>query len=200
MKIFVGSLYFGPFSRAWTSCDCPLEPWQSIDAERLCLQGASSYCEHGTPVAAHMLTHSWVSVQGLLPLYIHPQTGDATTQMVSLGAMGDSYYEYLLKVWIYKGRRSEDDMYRGMWERSMDEMLETLLFKNEESGYTYVAEFARCRILAQSLSFKLFAGACLADSNCTPVQESVPYPPGAAGDHGGDCVCSMSERMGDQMF
>ena len=52
-------------------------------------------------------------LQGLLPLYIHPQTGDATTQMVSMGAMGDSYYEYLLKVWIYKGRRKEDDMYRG---------------------------------------------------------------------------------------
>ena len=33
--------------------------------------------------------------------------------MVSMGAMGDSYYEYLLKVWIYKGRRKEDDMYRG---------------------------------------------------------------------------------------
>lgn len=85
----------------------------------------------------------YARVQGLLPLYIHPQTGDATTQMVSLGAMGDSYYEYLLKVWIYKGRRKEDDMYRGMWERSMDEMLAKLLFKNEESGYTYVAEFAR---------------------------------------------------------
>jgi hypothetical protein len=31
----------------------------------------------------------------------------------------------------------------GMWERSMDEMMEKLLFKNEESGYTYVAEFSR---------------------------------------------------------
>ena len=36
-------------------------------------------------------------LQGLLPLYIHPATGEATTQMVSMGAMGDSYYEYLLK-------------------------------------------------------------------------------------------------------
>ncbi len=35
--------------------------------------------------------------QGLLPLYIHPGTGEATTQTVSMGAMGDSYYEYLLK-------------------------------------------------------------------------------------------------------
>lgn len=82
-------------------------------------------------------------LQGLLPLYIHPQTGQATTQMVSLGAMGDSYYEYLLKVWIFKGKRPEDEMYRGMWVRAMDEMLAKLLFKNEESGYTYVAEFSR---------------------------------------------------------
>ena len=36
-------------------------------------------------------------LQGLLPLYIHPASGEATTQMVSMGAMGDSYYEYLLK-------------------------------------------------------------------------------------------------------
>ena len=67
-----------------------------------------------TGVSARIMTLSArASLQGLLPLYIHPQTGDATTQMVSMGAMGDSYYEYLLKVWIYKGRRKEDDMYRG---------------------------------------------------------------------------------------
>ena len=66
-------------------------------AKRWCLQEAISYCEHDT---YHTLCAEapWMSVQGLLPLYIHPQTGDATTQMVSLGAMGDSYYEYLLKV------------------------------------------------------------------------------------------------------
>ena len=34
-------------------------------------------------------------------------------------------------------------MYRAMWERAMDEMLERLLFPNQETGYTYVAEFAR---------------------------------------------------------
>ncbi|BDA46113.1 Mannosyl-oligosaccharide 1,2-alpha-mannosidase IA [Coccomyxa sp. Obi] len=89
--------------------------------------------------------------QGLLPLYIHPETGQATTQMVSLGAMGDSYYEYLLKVWIYKGRRPQDEMYRAMWVRAMDEMLRKLLFKNEESGYTYVAEFARVDVVKHKM-------------------------------------------------
>lgn len=51
-----------------------------------------------------------------------------------------------VQVWIYKGRRAEDEMYRAMWVRAMDEMLRKLLFKNEESGYTYVAEFARCSL------------------------------------------------------
>lgn len=44
------------------------------------------------------VSHGRCRAQGLLPLYIHPESGQATTQMVSLGAMGDSYYEYLLKV------------------------------------------------------------------------------------------------------
>ena len=47
-------------------------------------------------------------------------------------------------MWILKGKRGEDEMYRGMWERAMDEMLSRLLFRNQESGYTYVAEFTRC--------------------------------------------------------
>ena len=37
-------------------------------------------------------------LQGLLPVLISQQTGLPATQAVSMGAMGDSYYEYLLKV------------------------------------------------------------------------------------------------------
>lgn len=36
--------------------------------------------------------------QALLPVFISPVTGHSTTEALSLGAMGDSYYEYLLKV------------------------------------------------------------------------------------------------------
>ena len=42
-----------------------------------------------------MSTH--MEVQALLPLFISPLTGRGMTDAVSLGAMGDSYYEYLLK-------------------------------------------------------------------------------------------------------
>lgn len=50
-----------------------------------------------------------------MPLFINPQTGRFTSRKASLGALGDSYYEYLLKLWLLQGRR--DDMYRAMWER-----------------------------------------------------------------------------------
>ncbi len=45
---------------------------------------------------------------------------------------------YLLKVWILKGKR--DEMYRAMWEASMDEMIAKLVFTAEKAGLTYVAE------------------------------------------------------------
>lgn len=35
---------------------------------------------------------------GLFSVYISPQTGAFTQNHVTLGALGDSYYEYLLKV------------------------------------------------------------------------------------------------------
>jgi len=36
--------------------------------------------------------------QGLLPIFIHPQTALPASQDYRLGGNGDSYYEYLLKV------------------------------------------------------------------------------------------------------
>lgn len=53
--------------------------------------------------------------QGVMPLFISPTTGNFTARRVSFGALGDSYYEYLLKMWLIKGR--QDEMYRSMWER-----------------------------------------------------------------------------------
>ena len=45
-----------------------------------------------------MCTHACLTLQGLMPLFFSIKTGQATTDAISMGAMGDSYYEYLLKV------------------------------------------------------------------------------------------------------
>eukprot|EP00208_Stichococcus_sp_RCC1054_P002855 CAMPEP_0206140740 /NCGR_PEP_ID=MMETSP1473-20131121/10503_1 /ASSEMBLY_ACC=CAM_ASM_001109 /TAXON_ID=1461547 /ORGANISM="Stichococcus sp, Strain RCC1054" /LENGTH=567 /DNA_ID=CAMNT_0053535003 /DNA_START=347 /DNA_END=2050 /DNA_ORIENTATION=+ len=76
--------------------------------------------------------------QGLLPYFISPQDGRLMNDHVTFGAMGDSYYEYLLKVWLLKGK--SDDMYRDMWVAAMDEMIAKLIQYSSPSGLAYVAE------------------------------------------------------------
>ena len=57
------------------------------------------------------------SVQGLMPLFVNPKTGRWTNRKVSFGALGDSYYEYLIKLWVLKGRQPQDEWVREMWEQ-----------------------------------------------------------------------------------
>ena len=39
----------------------------------------------------------------LVPFYISPSTGKFSPTTLTLGARGDSYYEYLLKQWLLSG-------------------------------------------------------------------------------------------------
>ena len=47
---------------------------------------------------------------GLFPNYLNPKTGRWVSKDVSLGALGDSFYEYLLKVWVYRGGQKDAAM------------------------------------------------------------------------------------------
>ncbi len=78
--------------------------------------------------------------QGLLPVRINRRTGKAfaTRVQLTMGAMADSYYEYLLKTWLIMDK--EDDMYRDMWIRAMDEMLDKLLFSTPGGELVYLGE------------------------------------------------------------
>ncbi|KAK9840979.1 hypothetical protein WJX81_003645 [Elliptochloris bilobata] len=48
----------------------------------------------------------------------------------------------MLKTWILKGRRPEDEMYRAMWERAIDDMIDRLVTKNNATGLNYVASIS----------------------------------------------------------
>ena len=43
----------------------------------------------------------------LYPNYLHPKTGKWGQQHTSVGALGDSFYEYLLKEWLRSGKRDQ---------------------------------------------------------------------------------------------
>jgi hypothetical protein len=44
------------------------------------------------------LRASAVSTEGIYPNLVHPDDGKPASKMYSIGAMADSFYEYLLKV------------------------------------------------------------------------------------------------------
>ncbi|MCL7049661.1 hypothetical protein MKW94_030705 [Papaver nudicaule] len=93
---------------------------------------------------------------GLLPIYINPHTGTTSYSTITFGAMGDSFYEYLLKAWIQGNKTESVKHYRDMWETSM-KGLESLIRKTTPSSFTYI-----CEKTGDSLSDKMDELACFA--------------------------------------
>ncbi|CAL9755843.1 unnamed protein product [Musa acuminata subsp. burmannicoides] len=92
---------------------------------------------------------------GLLPIYINPHSGvAASSSSITFGAMGDSYYEYLLKVWIQGNKTGTVKHYREMWEISMEGLL-SLIRKTTQSSLSYI-----CEKTGDSLSNKMDELAC----------------------------------------
>ncbi|KAL6843213.1 hypothetical protein ACP4OV_026926 [Aristida adscensionis] len=91
---------------------------------------------------------------GLLPININPHSGIPKYSKISFGAMGDSFYEYLLKVWIQGNKTESVKHYREMWETSMEGLL-SLIRKTSPSNFSYV-----CEKNGNSLSDKMDELAC----------------------------------------
>ncbi|CAF2379856.1 unnamed protein product [Rotaria sp. Silwood2] len=62
--------------------------------------------------------HSQSKKDGLVPIFISPLTGRFSGGVVSFGARGDSYYEYLLKQWIQTGQQRP--IFWGDWIECID--------------------------------------------------------------------------------
>ncbi|XP_047327383.1 mannosyl-oligosaccharide 1,2-alpha-mannosidase MNS1 [Impatiens glandulifera] len=93
---------------------------------------------------------------GLLPIYINPLSGTSSYSTITFGAMGDSFYEYLLKAWIQGNQTTAVSHYREMWEKSMKGLL-TLVRKTTPSSFTYI-----CEKNGDSLKDKMDELACFA--------------------------------------
>lgn len=92
---------------------------------------------------------------GLLPIFINPHSGTPSYHStITFGAMGDSFYEYLLKAWVQGNKTESVKHYRKMWETSMEGLL-TLVRKTTPSSFTYL-----CEKTGESLSDKMDELAC----------------------------------------
>ena len=76
---------------------------------------------------------------GLLPNGFHPETGEGRG-VVSLGAEGDSYYEYLLKTWLQSGKSADLAYSRTLFENAAEAAARELVQVTSEDGRMYVAD------------------------------------------------------------
>lgn len=74
---------------------------------------------------------------GLYPNYLNPKTGRWGQQHISMGALGDSFYEYLLKSWLQSGKANEEA--KSMYVDAMEAAVSKLIQKSN-GGLTYFAE------------------------------------------------------------
>lgn len=74
---------------------------------------------------------------GLYPNYLNPKTGKWGQQHISLGALGDSFYEYLLKAWLQSGQTDGDA--RQMYDDAMEALVNNII-QTSPSGLIYASD------------------------------------------------------------
>lgn len=126
----------------WTRGSAVLAEFMTIQLEyrRLSqLTGDDRYDRVATRVMDVMQEEQRKRSDGLWPLYYNEARKEFTTTHISLGAMGDSAYEYLLKQWLMSGKREK--RYLDMYIRSVKGMEEKLLARSTPSNLLYLADF-----------------------------------------------------------
>jgi endoplasmic reticulum Man9GlcNAc2 1,2-alpha-mannosidase len=92
-----------------------------------------------------ILSDAVAHYEGLLPQFFSPQDGKAKGRYIMLGARTDSYYEYLLKQWIFTGKT--DDLLKDRYIHAMQSIRKKLFRRTSfvsggehQDGLLYVSE------------------------------------------------------------
>ena len=107
---------------------------------------------------------------GLFPVHVdvrvknkrtpRPGLQEQNFQMYTLGAMGDSFYEYLLKSWIHSGR--QDEQSRQLYLNSVVGIRKLLVQTSEQNKLTYLADLQYGQLKHKMDHLACFAGGMLA--------------------------------------
>ncbi|KAG2786348.1 Mannosyl-oligosaccharide 1,2-alpha-mannosidase [Phytophthora cactorum] len=94
------------------------------------ITGDPKYAEMGDAFYQILKREGSYKKTGLFPVHFNSGLGKFDTQrsVITLGALGDSFYEYLLKVYIYSGKREEDGYLRELYDDAVRGMEEHLLY------------------------------------------------------------------------
>ncbi|KAI9070577.1 hypothetical protein K1719_047457 [Acacia pycnantha] len=100
---------------------------------------STSECEGYENLGSH---EDSPKVEGLVPIYISPHSGQFSGENIRLGSRGDSYYEYLIKVWLQSGASHESNtsyLYK-MYVEAMKGVKHLLVRKSIPNGLVFVGE------------------------------------------------------------
>ena len=90
--------------------------------------------------------HDLSRPDGLVPIFIDTQSGRFTSRLITLGARGDSYYEYLLKQWIQQGAvydKSHESFYLlADWLEALNGVRAKLVRQTKPNNLTFVGEIS----------------------------------------------------------
>lgn len=78
---------------------------------------------------------------GLVPIYVQPDTGKFHGQLIRLGLRGDSYYEYLLKQYLQTNE--SEPVYWDMYRESVQGVKDHMVARSNPLGLTYIGELER---------------------------------------------------------
>ncbi|KAK7095420.1 endoplasmic reticulum mannosyl-oligosaccharide 1,2-alpha-mannosidase-like isoform X1 [Littorina saxatilis] len=99
--------------------------------------GDNKYADAVHEVSMHV--HDLPKQDGLVPIFINANSGSfRSTATITLGARGDSYYEYLLKQWIQSGKKLT--VFKDDYVDAMTGVKERLVRKSEPSKLTFIGE------------------------------------------------------------
>lgn len=104
------------------------------------ISGDQKYSLEAMKVMEHMKTLP--KVEGLVPIYISPHSGEFSGENIRLGSRGDSYYEYLIKVWLQSGASSNSNtsyLYE-MYKEAMNGVRHLLVRKSIPNKLVFVGE------------------------------------------------------------
>ncbi|KJH42565.1 glycosyl hydrolase family 47 [Dictyocaulus viviparus] len=97
---------------------------------------------------------------GLYPLYLNPKTGKWGSVSYSIGALGDSFYEYLLKHWLITGKK--DTPTKNEYDSAVFAMEKKMLFESNRSKLWYFANIHGTRIEHKMEHLACFSGGMFA--------------------------------------
>ncbi|XP_057428842.1 mannosyl-oligosaccharide 1,2-alpha-mannosidase MNS3 [Lotus japonicus] len=104
------------------------------------VSGDLKYSLEAMKVMDHMNTLP--KLEGLVPIYISPDSGQFSGENIRLGSRGDSYYEYLIKVWLQNraSRDSNTSYLYDMYKEAMNGVRHLLVRKSIPNGLVFVGE------------------------------------------------------------